>query len=86
MQDASAAAIRFGLGLTDWTISDLWIAAAGIGGSLSRRDVDDIASGRRAATPIQHDILATALNEHLLDQSGGRPIHYWRQLQPPTRD
>jgi hypothetical protein len=86
MHDASVAAIRLGLHLTDWNISDLWIAAAGIGGNLSHHDIDDIATGRHPATPIQHDILATALNEHILDQSDDHPIHYWRQLQPQARN
>ena len=33
MQDHSTAAIQFGLELTHWTVSELWVAASGIGGS-----------------------------------------------------
>jgi hypothetical protein len=85
MQDASTAAIQLGLRLTHWNISDLWVAATGIGGSFSHRDVDAIAAGRQAATPTQHDILATALNEHMLDQGGNHPVRYWQDLGPRPR-
>jgi hypothetical protein len=82
MQDQSAAAIRLGLQLTDWTISELWIAAFGIGGTLSHRDIDNIAAGEQPATPTEHAILATALNEQLADHGHNRPISYWRDLPP----
>jgi len=78
----SAAAIRVGLRLTGWSITDLWVAAAGIGGDLSHRAVDDIAAGWQPATSVQHDILATALNEHLLDRGQSYPVGYWHDLPP----
>jgi hypothetical protein len=82
VQQASAAAIRRGLRLTSWTARDLWVAAAGIGGDLRPRDVDDIATGRQPATSVQHDILAIALNEHLEAWGEHHPVPYWRDLSP----
>jgi hypothetical protein len=76
----SAAAIRHGLQLAHWNISDLWVAAVGIGGALSHHDVDQIASGERLATPGEHDILALALNEHFVDRDQDQTISYWHDL------
>lgn len=77
----SAEAIRLGLRLTHWSIGDLWIAAAGIGASLNTRNIDDIATGRQVATPTEHDVLATALNEHLQDHGHDHPVRYWQDLR-----
>jgi hypothetical protein len=80
MTAASTAVIRDGLHRLGWTASDLWIAAAGIGGSLTRRDVERISTGQRAASPIEHDILVTALNDRFVDLGGDHPLASWRQL------
>jgi hypothetical protein len=80
MQDLSAAAIRLGLRLTYWTTGELWMASAGIGGSFSHHDIDEIAAGRQLATPVEHDILATALNEELADEGQDHPVRYWADL------
>jgi hypothetical protein len=80
MPTGSTAVIRQGLELADWTISDLWVAALGIGGGFSHLDIEHIASGRRQATPTEHDILAAAFNDHFTDRAQNHPVPYWRQL------
>jgi hypothetical protein len=83
MPSNSIDVIREGLQRARWTITDLWVAALSIGGDLSRRDIEQITGGERPATPIEHDILATALNDHFMDLGEAHPILCWAQLTQP---
>ena len=83
MHSNSTIVIRNGLERAQWTTSDLWIAALAVGGDLRHRDVEQIARGDRQATPLEHDILATALNDHFTDLGEDHPIRYWQQLTTP---
>jgi hypothetical protein len=76
----STQAIRDGLERAHWGISDLWVAALGVGGSFTRPEVEQIVEGRRPATRTEHDILAAALNDHFTGLGENHPIRYWRQL------
>jgi len=76
----STAALQHGLGRSSWTISDLWVAATGIGGDLSRSDVAEITSGARPATREEHNVLATALNDWFSDHAQDHPIALWDGL------
>lgn len=78
----SAAALREGLHLADWTTVDLWRAALGIGGELTTGDVAELAAGLREPTHVEHDILASALNDHLVGRGQDHPVPYWAQLHP----
>lgn len=78
---SSAASIRLALGLTGWTPDQLWIAATGIGGALTRRDVRAIATGDRAASPGEHDVLAAALNDWFVDRGQDHPVAPWSELR-----
>jgi hypothetical protein len=80
----SAGTLRRGLQLAHWTSTDLWVAALAIGGNFSQREVQQVISGHQTATPIEHDILATALNEHLSDRGHDQPVTYWRDLHPAS--
>ncbi len=80
MSATSAAAIRDGLLELRWSSIDLWRAALGIGGALSTQDVEAVASGQRDATEVEHDILASALNDHFVELGGDHPVPYWRDL------
>ena len=84
MSVESAAAISQGLRDAHWSAADLWFAALGVGAGLSPTDIERISDGRRDATPLEHDVLASALNDHFLDHGGERPVHYWRELQAST--
>jgi hypothetical protein len=77
---ASAAAINAGRIDAGWTVTQLWVAATGIGGGLSRGDVERIGDDHQDATPIEHDILAAALNDHFSDLGQDHPVTYWRDL------
>ena len=81
MSAESAHAIRDGLRQSGWTARDRWVAAVGIGGAFTERGIQEITSGRVAASAIEHDILACALNEHFVDRGENHPVKYWRDLQ-----
>jgi hypothetical protein len=80
MTAESAAVIRRGLDLAHWSAADLWLAAVGIGGGFTREEITDIAAGTAAATSVEHDILAAALNDHFTAQGQNHPVLYWREL------
>jgi len=80
MSISSAAAIRDGLEQSRWTVVELWRATLGISGSLTPQEVADLTSGQRPSSPFQHDILASALNDHFTDIGGDHPVPYWRDL------
>ena len=84
MTTASSAVIRSGLQRLSWTVSDLWIATVSVGGSFSRQDVEDLTTGGRAATPIEHDILVAALNDRFVDLGTNHPLATWSDLRPST--
>ena len=81
MSAESTAALQQGFRLTGWTVGELWLAAAGIGGALDRRDIEGITSGRRGATPVEHDIIAAALNDYFVDHGHNHPVAFWRELR-----
>jgi hypothetical protein len=76
----STATLQHGLQRTGWSIDQFWIAAIGIGGGFHYYDVQDIASGERAATPAEHDILASALNDYFVDRGQDHPVTLWQDL------
>jgi hypothetical protein len=81
----SSAAIRDGLGRAGWGPRELWVASIGIGGAFDPADVAGIADGTVDPTPLEHDILAAALNDHFVDRGGDHPVRYWRELATPGR-
>jgi hypothetical protein len=76
----STAALQRGFRLSGWTINDLWLAAMGVGGELRWRDISDITAGTRPATPTEHDVVATALNDYFVDQGDTHPVVLWDDL------
>lgn len=80
MSDDSASVLNIGLQLAGWTTRDLWIAAAGVGGTMTERDVEAIVARSRGATPQEHDILAAGLNDHFTARGEDHPVPYWREL------
>jgi len=83
MTTRTSTVVLDGLQRAGWTTSDLWVAAAGIGGDFSRPQVEAIAVGRSPATPMEHDILVAALNDRFVDMGEDHPLAYWVEL-PPT--
>jgi hypothetical protein len=80
MSNSSQHALSAGLAHTDWTTADLWVAAAGVGGNISRGDVLDIIGGVRVPTQLEHDVLAATLNDFFTEHGQDHPVPYWRDL------
>ena len=81
MSTASAAAIHAGRESAGWTITELWVAAVGIGGGFSWADIEAIDADTQDATPLEHDILASALNDHFSGLGEDHPVTYWSDLR-----
>lgn len=78
--EASTRALQEGFGATHWTLDELWVSIMGIGGSMDPSDVRSIAAGTRPATPAEHDIMASALNDFFVDNGGDHPVRLWDDL------
>jgi len=72
--------LRDGLRGVNWVTTDLWIAAAGIGGSMNLKDVQNITSGQREPSRREYDVLAVALNEQFSDLGQNHPMTSWDEL------
>jgi hypothetical protein len=79
----STASLQRGFRLTGLTVSELWIAAWGIGGEFHRSDIEDITAGERPATPSEHNILAAALNDYFTEHDQNHPVAAWQDLRSP---
>lgn len=77
----STAALQHGIRLSGYSITHLWVAAAGFGGPIGRADLADIAAGGRRATPAEHNILAATLNDHFTGLGQNHPVAAWDQLR-----
>lgn len=77
----STAALQRGFELSGLSINDLWLAAMGIGGELTRRDISEITTGTRTATAFEHNVVASALNDFFVDQGHNHPVALWSDLR-----
>ena len=75
-----AAHLRQGMHDVHWGVSDLWVASVAIGAYMGNGDVERITSGRQAPSPLEYDVLASALNERLAEMGHDHPIRYWSDL------
>lgn len=81
---ASTRALQDGLERAHWGTIDLWRAALGIGGSFNPDDIDGILAERHRTTAEEHDVLASALNDHFVGLGQDHPVSYWRDLEGST--
>jgi hypothetical protein len=49
----------------DLSVDDLWLRYFGLGGDAGRFEIDAYLNGAIALPPMQHDLLAHAINERL---------------------
>ena len=75
-----AAHLRGGMHDVQWGVSDLWVASVAIGGYMGNGDVERITRGDQAPSPLEYDVLASALNERLIEIGRDHPIRYWSDL------
>jgi hypothetical protein len=77
---ASTIALQRGIRDAQWSVRDLWVAMVSIGGNLRYRAVERIADGDQAATPREHDVLASALNDYFVERGEDHPVPLWHEL------
>jgi hypothetical protein len=67
----------FALSRLSW--HELWLAYFSLGGNSPLPAMADEVAGLSGHDPREHDLIATALNERLLDLGLGRPVGYWTE-------
>jgi hypothetical protein len=76
----SVMALRTGLALSDISIPALWGSYLGVGGTMSLDHLLDTLRGTQEVSDHEHDMVAQALNDHLLDQGLNHPVAYADEL------
>jgi hypothetical protein len=79
---ASAAALREGLVRSEMSRPDLWVAYTAVGGTMTEDELADVLHRHRDITALEHDHVAAALNEHLLERGAGSPVPYSDEIEP----
>jgi hypothetical protein len=80
MNIESATIMQDALRMAHWSVTDLWVAAVGIGGDFQHRDIEQIIAGTHSLSGKEHDILASAFNDHFVERNTDHPIQYWQDL------
>jgi hypothetical protein len=78
----SCLALRTGMALSDLDLDHLWMAYACGGGQLSVEDLDRVLTGHHRLSDHEHDIVAAALNDHLLGLGLHQPVAYAADISP----
>jgi hypothetical protein len=66
-----------GLSLSGMSFEELWLDQLAVGGDAGRLEVEAYVRGLLVADPLQHDVIAQALNESLLEQGLDHLVGYW---------
>lgn len=77
---ASAAALQMGLALGELSVSRLWLDCLAHGARSGLGELRLGVRGLRELAPLEHNIAAAALNEHLAGLGLGRPVAYMAEL------
>jgi hypothetical protein len=76
----SVMTLRAGLALSGISIPALWGSYLGVGGTMSLDHLLDTLRGTQEVSDHEHDMVAQALNDHLLDQGLNHPVAYAHEL------
>jgi hypothetical protein len=69
-----------GLARSQRTVPQLWLATLGIGAGLTQSGVSAILLGTRIASPMEHDAVASALNDWFVEAGQDHPVRYWAEV------
>jgi hypothetical protein len=72
--------LNMGLELAHWSTTELWLAAVALGTDLAQVDIASIRTGERAASRVEYELLAVALNEHFSDRDMNHSMLQWADL------
>jgi hypothetical protein len=79
--------LRAGLAQSELSLDEVWYRYVGMGGTLSRTDLEAVLSGEPVAAG-QYDVIAQVLNEYFLERGGDHPVAYADEIDapdPPSR-
>jgi hypothetical protein len=79
----SVMVLRAGLALSGISIPALWGSYLGVGGTMSLDHLVDTLRGTQEVSDHEHDMVAQALNDHLLDHGLNHPVPYADELPLP---
>lgn len=68
----------------DVTVDELWLRYFGLGGEAGRFELDAYLNDAMALPPVQHDVLAHAINERLNEIAPPR-APYWADFRRADR-
>ena len=77
---ASALALQVGFALSEVGTSRLWTDCVAHGGRISLGELRLALRGLGNLAPVEHNIAAASLNEHLSRRGLGRPVAYFEEL------
>ncbi len=77
---ASAAVLRSGLALSGLDLTSVYAGYLGVAGTMTAGEVRDHLGGTHEVSPIEHDYLAQALNDHFTARGQDHPVAYSDEL------
>jgi hypothetical protein len=76
LDSRSASVLRAGLAMSELELGELWLAYAGLGGSMGIDEVKATLRGEREPTAHDHNVLAQALNDYFTERGQDHPVPY----------
>lgn len=73
---SDGSVLRAAFEATELSRAQLWLRYFALGGDADIDEMDAYLSGRATPTSHQHDVLAQALNEELIELGGGFSVPY----------
>ena len=71
--------------LAGLTNEQLWVAACGVGLSLTLADLVAVLAETRTVSSVDHDYIAQALNDHFTGRGDNHPVPYAEDLRRDDR-
>ena len=74
--------LRAGLAQSELSVEEVWYRYVGMGGTLSRCELEAVLGGEPVAAG-QYDVIAQVLNEYFLERGGDHPVAYADEIDEP---
>ncbi|MCW2528008.1 MAG: hypothetical protein JWM76_2868 [Pseudonocardiales bacterium] len=83
MTEQSGLSLYDGMQLSGMTFYDLWVRQITVGGAADELAVEAYTLGLLIPDPLEHNILAQAVNEHFLERGQDHPVAYMGSANAP---
>lgn len=74
--EQSGLSLYDGMQLSGMDFHQLWLRHITVGGTRNELEVEAYTRGLLAPDPLEHNILAQAINEHFLERGQDHPVAY----------